>query len=61
MVNRNIAGQITDKAGKKPRPTPRALSSARLDEEVQGGEFWVLMRAAGILIGLVVVVGWVIG
>ncbi|WP_191084977.1 hypothetical protein [Roseococcus microcysteis] len=60
MVNHNVANQVTDKARKKPQPTPRALSSARLDEEVQGGEFWVLMRAAGILIGLVVVVGWII-
>ncbi|MBB3897979.1 hypothetical protein GGQ83_001416 [Roseococcus suduntuyensis] len=61
MVKGDIAGQATEKAAKKPPPAPRALSSARVDEEVQGGEFWVLMRAAGILIGLVVVVGWIIG
>lgn len=58
MVNGDISGQATDRAAKKP---PRALSSARVDEEVQGGEFWVLMRSVGIVIGLVVVVGWIIG
>ncbi|WP_206929963.1 hypothetical protein [Roseococcus thiosulfatophilus] len=61
MVNDDITGQATDTATKNTSPVPRRLSSARVDEEVQGGEFWVLMRSVGIVVGLVLLVGWIIG
>lgn len=60
MTSGDTVDQATDKAPENAPPS-RRLSSARVDEEVQGGEVWVLLRSVGIVIGLVVLVGWFIG
>lgn len=61
MVNSNLAAQPQDDQPAAPSPAERKLSSARLDEEVPRGEFWVLLRSVAVVIGLVVGVGWIIG
>jgi len=57
----NTAEQAAESLPAAPTPAARKLSSARPDEEVQGGEFWVLLRSVAIVIAVVVGLGWLIG
>lgn len=61
MVNGNTASEAGDAAPAAPSPAQRKLSSARPDEEAPRGEFWVLLRSVVMVVGAVVVIGWIIG
>lgn len=61
MVNGNIADQAAKARRAAPSPAQRKLSSARPDEEVPRGEFWALLRAIALVVGAMVLVGWIIG
>jgi hypothetical protein len=61
MVKGNTASEADDAVPAAPSPAQRKLSSARADEDAPQGEFWALLRSVAVLVGVVVLVGWIIG